>query len=334
MMSKLVTVIVAVYNTEPYLEECVKSIVNQTYRNMEVLLIDDASPDNAPKICDEYAAKHEFIQVVHKENGGVSSVRNLGIEMAKGEYVCFIDSDDYLHKDYLKEMVAAIEKNNADVAVCGSYRQKESGDFKQMCCKENGLLDNTKAMSLMFYDNAFGAYPWNKLYRKSIIDKYDIKYDLSLRMSQDLVWVTTYMKECKKVEYVAKPLYYYRYNQNSVCRNIKNTGVFDRKKLITLQAHEMTKEIIKDCNDEINKAFQGRLVCTYMRLMVNMRYSDCYDKELVGRCKREIRKNLKAFLTRPAYGVFDRFSAILIAVSPRVFWFLFGIAYKVFKLSV
>lgn len=334
MMEDLITVIVAVYKTEPYLRRCLDSIASQTYKNMEVLIIDDSSPDGAPGICDEYAGKYDFMQAFHKENGGVSSVRNMGIDMAKGKYICFIDSDDFLDKDYLKYLHAAIVKYDADVSVCGHYKEKSPEEFVKMADKKSEVLDNDEAMSRMFYNNNFGAYPWNKLFKKEIVDKYNIRYDLSLRMSQDLVWVTTYMKYCEKTAYIAKPLYYYAFNEQSVCRKIKSSGNFDRKNLVTLKAHEMTKELIKDCSKRINDAFRGRYVCTYMRLFVNMFYSNTYDKELVKEVKVNIRKNLFAFLTRPAYGLFDRASAILIAISPRLFWGLFGLANKLFRLNV
>ncbi|MDE5781784.1 MAG: glycosyltransferase [Lachnospiraceae bacterium] len=333
-MQDLITVIVAVYKTEPYIRRCLDSIVSQTYKNMEVLLIDDGSPDGAPAICDEYAEKYDYIQAVHKENGGVSSVRNLGIDMAKGKYLCFIDSDDYIGKDYLKHLHAAIAKYNADVSVCGHYKEKENGELTGMVDKKSAILDNEEAMCRMFYNNNFGAYPWNKLFRKDIVDKYKIRYDLELRMSQDLVWVTTYMKYCDKVAYVAEPLYYYAFNEQSVCRKIKSSGNFDRKNLITLKAHEMTRELIKDKSKKIKDAFRGRYVCTYMRLYVNMFYSNTFDKELVKEVKKNIRENLFAFLTRPAYGLFDRASAVLIAISPGLFRFLFGIVNKLFKVSV
>lgn len=333
-MKPLVTVIVAIYNTEPYLKRCVESIIQQSYRQMQVLLINDGSPDNTPKMCQDYADKYEYIEYIQKENGGVSSVRNLGLSLAKGEYICFIDSDDYLDKDYLKEMVSVMEKKNPDIVVCGHYREQESGKKKTMCCKTDGAMPYTQAMSCMYYDNAFAAYPWNKLYKREIIENYQLAYDLELRMTQDLVFVTQYMLHCKKVEYIAKPLYCYCYNATSVCRDIKNTGVFDRKKLITLKAHDITEDLIKDCDGEIKKAFYGRLVCTYMRLMVNLCYANTYDKALVKKSKEVIRKHLWTFLTRPAYGIFDRACGILIAISPRLFWIIFRFLHKAFGISV
>lgn len=333
-MKPLVTLIVAIYNTEPYLKRCIESIIQQSYRQMQVLLINDGSPDHTPQMCQHYADKYEYIEYVQKENGGVSSVRNLGLSMAKGDYICFIDSDDYLDKDYLKELVAVMVTKNPDLVVCGHYRELASGKKKRMCCKTNGRMPYEQAMCSMYYDNAFAAYPWNKLYKREVIEEYQLSYDLELRMTQDLVFVTEYMLHCKNVEYVAKPLYCYCYNENSVCRDTKNTGVFDRKKLITLKAHERTEELIRNCTKKVKQAFYGRLVCTYMRLMVNLCYSNTYDKELVNKSKKLIRKHLWTFLTRPAYRIFDRACGILIAISPRLFWIVFRFLYKVCGISV
>lgn len=333
-MKPIVTLIVAVYKTEPYLKRCIDSIIQQNYRNLEILLIDDGSPDNAAAICQDYASRYGYIWYVHKENGGVSSVRNLGLSMAHGTYVCFVDSDDYLEPEYVSSMVEAIEATNADMVACGHYREKQNGKKKVMCCNHQGLMDYEEAMCRLFYDNSFAGYPWNKLYRMDLIRKYQLAYDLELRMTQDLVFVTGYMLHCKKIAYVNQPLYCYCYNAESVCRDIKNTGVFDRKKLITLKAHEITEHMIAHCPKKVIQAFQGRLVCTYMRLMVNLCYSNTFDKELVTMCKKKIRSHLWTFLTRPAYGVFDRCCAILIAISPRLFWVVFRFLYTVFGISV
>ena len=118
-MSALISVIIPIYKVEEYLAECIASVVCQTYTNTEIILVDDGSPDNCPQMCDEWACKDSRIKVIHKANGGISDARNAGIDAATGEYIAFVDSDDYIKPDMLKKLHSAICKENADIAACG-----------------------------------------------------------------------------------------------------------------------------------------------------------------------------------------------------------------------
>ena len=117
--SSKISVIIPVYNVEEYLDKCVTSVLNQTYKNLEIILVDDGSPDNCPKMCDEWAKKDKRIKVVHKKNGGLSDARNSGIEVCTGEYIGFVDSDDYIDKQMYKELLKRIESTNSDMVMCG-----------------------------------------------------------------------------------------------------------------------------------------------------------------------------------------------------------------------
>ena len=121
-----ISVIIPVYKVEQFLGDCIKSILSQTFSNYEIILVDDGSPDNSGKLCDEFAAGDSRIKVVHKENGGVSSARNKGIEIAEGEWICFVDSDDWVEPDYLEVMFKTAIENNADVSVCGFVGGKKT----------------------------------------------------------------------------------------------------------------------------------------------------------------------------------------------------------------
>ena len=117
-MEQLVSIIVPIYNVEKYIKECIDSIINQTYKNLEIILVDDGSPDCCPKICDEYSKKDKRIKVIHKENGGLSSARNAGLDVAKGEYVSFIDSDDVVDEKFIETLYNLCIENNCDISEC------------------------------------------------------------------------------------------------------------------------------------------------------------------------------------------------------------------------
>ena len=118
MEEDLITIVIPIYKVEKYLDKCIKSVINQTYKNLEIILVDDGSPDNCPKKCDEYEKKDTRIKVIHKENGGLSDARNAGIDIAKGKYITFIDSDDYVSEDYVEYMYNLLKQNNTKMSTC------------------------------------------------------------------------------------------------------------------------------------------------------------------------------------------------------------------------
>ena len=165
-MKPLITVIVPVYNVEEHLDRCIESIINQTYKNLEIILVNDGSPDNCPALCDKWAEKDDRIRVIHKTNGGVSSARNSGINVAKGEYVGFVDSDDYISADMYELMVESIINNNSELSVIG-YKIEEK-EFRH----SDELISNEKATVYMFdVKNCefFQGYSCNKLYMLNVI---------------------------------------------------------------------------------------------------------------------------------------------------------------------
>lgn len=144
MGNSMISVIVPIYHSEPYLDKCIESLVNQTYCNLEIILVDDGSPDNCPEICDEWAKKDNRIQVIHKENGGVSSARNAGLDAASGEYIGFVDGDDIIDNDFYEFLINEAEKNNADISACSfKYYNPDGSLYKE----EDGYIDKPAIFS-------------------------------------------------------------------------------------------------------------------------------------------------------------------------------------------
>ena len=156
-MDKLISIIVPIYNVEKYLPKCIDSIINQTYKNIEILLINDGSTDNSGKICDEYALKDTRIRVSHNENGGVAVARNKGIKMSTGDYIAFVDSDDYISTEYCEKMLAAVLRNNADIAICklhdfveGQDVQLEEKTYSEEVYSVDQMIENNIILSGIF----------------------------------------------------------------------------------------------------------------------------------------------------------------------------------------
>ncbi len=203
----IVSVIMSVYNGERCLEKAIKSVLNQTSQNFEFILIDDGSTDSSGKIGDDYACKDSRIKVIHQSNGGVSSARNAGIRNATGQYIQFIDSDDYMDADMCSILVEAMKTNDADLVICGYQNVSESTvDANRYPPKKfNTILDMENDFSDL-YRRAFLNPPWNKLYKKEKIITY---FDENLSMGEDLLFNLSYLKQCACVAVIEETPYHY-----------------------------------------------------------------------------------------------------------------------------
>lgn len=215
-MSVAISVIIPVYKSEKYLPKCIESVLQQSFADFELILVDDGSPDTCPKICDEYAEKDSRIKVIHKENGGVSSARNVGLEIAKGEYITFIDSDDYVDENFFEQ--AYIQTNNKDIQLFVSglvMEQWKNGAKTQMNCfsPKNDFTYGSKQLL-----EAWGTDipliclcgPCCKLYKACIIREYNIKFNRSMDLGEDTWFNLDYIKHVEKTYVIQKCFYHYR----------------------------------------------------------------------------------------------------------------------------
>lgn len=167
----LISVIVPIYKTEAYLDRCVSSIAEQTYLDLEIILVDDGSPDNCPQLCDAWAERDGRIRVIHKENGGLSDARNAGLAAANGAYICFVDGDDWIEPMYVQNLLAAIRQNDCDAAGC-AHRKREQEQEGESVPKEYAVkvLERMAAMSALIDHTAVQQVVWNKLYKRELIE--------------------------------------------------------------------------------------------------------------------------------------------------------------------
>lgn len=213
MQDDLISVVVPVYNVEHFLDRCITSLLCQTYKNYEILLIDDGSKDSSGVLCDRYAATYDNVRVFHKDNGGLGSARNYGMERAKGKYVCFIDSDDQITRDYLYYLYDALKSNDADISVCGYYYS--SGGYTAVYEFEDAILDTSEMLESFACGNAFFNFAWNKLYKKEIFDKMPMHY-CARHCAEDMYFNAIYYRYINRVATVKQPLYIYYVNLESL----------------------------------------------------------------------------------------------------------------------
>ncbi|MBD9011972.1 MAG: glycosyltransferase [Ruminococcus bromii] len=213
-MNPLISVIVPIYNVEKYLARCVDSIVNQTYKNLEIILVDDGSPDRCPQMCDDYAEKDSRIKVVHKKNGGLSDARNAGMAVATGEYISFIDSDDYVSDDFFECLLDVMNKENSDIAECSVVKFYDDNRFDEISDDLSvKTYDTQDAMSALIAENPFHQHVWNKLYKTELVK--DIPYAVG-KLNEDEFWTYRVFGRANKVARLNKTMYYYFQRNSSI----------------------------------------------------------------------------------------------------------------------
>lgn len=217
----LVSVVIPIYKVEQYLYACVDSVINQTYKNLEIILVDDGSPDTCPKICDNYAQKDSRIKVLHKSNGGLSDARNAGIEMAKGEYLCFVDSDDIIHNQMIEVLMKPLI-NNKDLKMSAcqniSFNDGEKYDTKQEI-KPTDIIDYK-----VFFTKKLWTTAWCKIYKRELFKC--IKYPFG-RIHEDEFTTYKICYEAQKVAYTESKLLFYRQRNGSIIKTISAQRIID-----------------------------------------------------------------------------------------------------------
>jgi glycosyltransferase involved in cell wall biosynthesis len=209
----VVSIIVPIYNAELYLEQCIDSILNQTYKDIEVILINDGSKDNSGMICDKYAKMDNRIKVIHQKNSGPSFARNTGINCATGKYIQFVDADDTIKTDMIEKLVHAAKPNN-ELVVCGYKiftKDQENLVVQDISPPKNGILSTGEFLEYFgeFYKNGFINPLWNKLYIKEIIVKNSIQFIYGLNMGEDLLFNLEYIRCCNNINFIQDRLYNY-----------------------------------------------------------------------------------------------------------------------------
>ncbi|MDR2840027.1 MAG: glycosyltransferase [Paludibacter sp.] len=219
MSKALISIIIPVYNAENYLNQCIESIINQCYNNFELIIIDDGSTDKSGHICDEFAEKDNRINVIHKQNGGVSSARNAGIDAANGDWICFVDSDDLLENTFLQNIINNIAENVQLVAT--GYREQNRKGNWNVYLPEKQVFSNKQI--LLFYEQYLTSCicraPWGKLFLKSVIDENAIRFDQSIGFGEDSLFCLQYFKKINSILVLDFAEYNWRFVENSLSRH-------------------------------------------------------------------------------------------------------------------
>ncbi len=283
-MKSKISVIVPVYNVEEYLKRCLDSIINQTYKNLEIILINDGSTDNSGMICDEYKKIDHRIKVIHKKNEGQSKTRNRGIDIAKGEYISFIDSDDFIHKDFYKELMNLIEKNESTLAICGYQTFTKEEEIKQTTTIKRTKLTNSEALGCLFDKQTYKIenYLCNKLYHKDLFN--EIRMPVN-DIYEDISIMYKLFDKAKNISFVSKDMYYYFQRANSSSRKVSVKNIKDRVN-ITIERKKYIDEKYPELLEKTNfYSFKASIV-NFLVIARNKDkkayFSDLMNKEYIN----------------------------------------------------
>lgn len=251
----LISIIVPCYNVEPYLKECLDSLINQTYKNIEIIIINDGSTDKTKEIIDTYSRKHDIIHVIHQDNAGLSEARNVGIKESSGQFIALVDSDDSVSLKFIEKLYVNIETDGSDICVCG---------FNNNVPNKKCITGQQALMHLLMEQENIDILAWNKLYKKELFTEHNISYPKGKIHEDNLTTYKLYSK-AKKISYINESLYNYRIREGSIMKT--------QKKLEHLQAREQAAResiiYLKNCDNEIRKAANTSLLLAKYAILDN-----------------------------------------------------------------
>lgn len=290
MEKPLISVIIPVYNVENYLNNCVHDVVNQTYRNLEIILVDDGSTDSSRQICDVWATKDARIRVIHKQNGGLSDARNKGIALAKGEYIMFVDSDDIVSLNIVNYLYELCEKHSADISICDLVHcySIERTNFEEE--RQSKVFNAEDAIIEMLYQKSFLVAACGKLFRRSYFD--DILFPFGMLFEDSAVMYKIFRKATKIVYGDAK-LYGYVHREGSITTNKFSGRDYDIIKICQQITKDMSNESIR-----LQAAARSYYTAAAFRIYLNAPRNGKFEEE-IEKSRKILNKNCKIVIRDP-----------------------------------
>ena len=307
----LISVIVPVYKVEKYLSKCVESILNQSYSNLEIILVDDGYQDKYGQICEEYTSKDNRIKVIHKENGGLSDARNYGLNNSTGDYVCFVDSDDFVASDYVEKLLDACIKNNSDISACNFYYINEDGKKWVRKEKKGKIYTSEEAIKDIFSPSQdTEVMTWNKLYKKNLFIENHIEFPKG-KIHEDNFTTYKLYDKANKITLISDKLYYYLQRQNSIM------STFNKKRFDILLALEQIEKYFGK-NRKFSSELDYNEMTTYFSLLNNMilfNYVGMEKNDII----KKIKSNKKKFLKNKYSNIKRKIMIIVLCLNQYIY---------------
>lgn len=319
-MEGKISIIIPVYKVEDYVERCIKCIQAQTYTNWEAIFVEDGSPDKSGEICDKYAAEDTRIKVVHKENAGVAAARNTGLANATGDYIAFIDSDDYAHPKYLEVLMELLEKNDADLSICGYELSMGSDLGEGKPLGELEVMNSSQAVAKIIENQQFCS-PWSKLYKKELFA--NITYPEGA-IYEDLGTAFEIFQAADRIVYQNIPLYYYFQVSESITRSEFHYGKLDEAKALKHQ-YEFIKEHFPELTNDAKYKY---LYNVYGHILCLVKAEDEFGQQKYNEFCGILRRNMDFFKSYKPLSGKQKFRCIMIE-HPKMYKKFYKITKKI-----
>ena len=315
---ELISIIIPIYNVEKYLGDCIESVIKQTYKNLEIILVDDGSTDSCLEICNTYKKKDNRIKIIHQENKGVSNARNVGIENSTGQYIGFVDSDDFIEEDMYRELYQDLKKENADIAACDYYiyttvKNEKSDTLTKTKC----IMTTEEALIKMNQLRGFGVGVWNKLFKRDMFN--EIRFPIGKR-SEDWFIIYKVLEMAKKIVYNPKAKYYYRQRNDS----------YTKSNIINWSVVEAATEVLEFAKEKYPKVvISAKFAYVNANLEIyNQMLKMGYNKEQMKKIILNIKKEKKGVLNMKGIRIYKKLQIFCISYFRVLYDFIIKIKLK------
>ena len=318
MKSPTISVVVPVYNMGKYLPKAIDCMLSQSYEDYEILIIDDGSTDGSSEICDKQANRDKRIKVFHKENGGLSSARNLGIENAAGQFIIFPDPDDWVESNYLENLISLHNKYNSDIEICAHYVSDNKGDTPRIVAEQDRLFDKEQAMDILMGRSGYCGFAWNKLYHLDIIKKHNLRFDEELGMAQDLHFAFRYFCCCEQIAYSNIPAYHY-YQESG---GITNQKQLTERKVSGLLTYKKIAELAHDNYPKVEVAAYETIYNMSLHFLYIYIDSQCDQEKIFNQLRSNLREYHKYFYESGTFNTTRKLLGRLAEINPRIYYYI------------
>jgi glycosyltransferase involved in cell wall biosynthesis len=314
-----ISIIVPVYNVEKYLSRCIESILNQTFSDFELILVDDCSPDRCGEICDEYAGRDERVKVIHKEErSGAGNARYSGIQAATGRYVGFVDSDDWIETDMYSVLLGLMEGSGSDIACCEYVLEYANHSVVSNASGDECNVTPVQALEYVHRRNGVYQFLWNKLFERNLLRA--VFDDDEIIVGEDYKLLVASVQRSSGVAIVRRPLYHYVQRKNSVCNSRYSKGYYR-----VLENYQEIRDVLCVATPEIADSVRTYCFVEELAILVTMSRGRVYDAKMAHMLAGDIRKGLSAALRTPCVSVTFKACGMLAAIHPRPFvWLMRG----------
>lgn len=314
-----ISVIMPIYNCEKYLKRSIESVLNQTYKKLELILINDGSTDNSLKVCREYEIKDDRVKVIDKENGGVSSSRNAGLEIATGEYVTFVDADDWIEPCMYEIMLKQFLKNKVEFVICNRLKEYIDGKKEKFYIDSVGCYNVEHFLEEIYRKTDIAFNVWNSVFKKDVIN--NVKFDENIALAEDNLFILEVLMNCNNGEIIDDCLYHYVQHENSA----NNQRIITEISMSSLIADKRQLEILKEKDKELYNYCRNMLIRDAVNISKKIIANKQHNREWEKRIKKIIRNELLTGITfnkNVPEGIIK--NAICIAISFNVYRKIYG----------